>query len=168
MSAWQFVTIHWGGWQIHTPRLKIHTPLGTNSTPRAHAFISTLLILYLGKISHGVSEFFHDPCWTPYLQHFNAGSKFKSVEHRVRRSYSLSYTQIQHSRNARPIYQNNNPKASSQSLSDEVHTLFSFTDRKLMFAWSVKQKLLFLFFFGIRKAFEKVWRPPGDKLYSAA
>ena len=129
----------------HT-RLKIHAPLGTNSTPRAHVFISTLLILYLGKISHGVNEFFHDPCWTPYLQHFNAGSKFKSVEHRVRRSYSLSYTQIQHSRNARPIYQNNNPKASSQSLSDEVHTLFSFTDRKLMFAWSVKQKLLFLSF----------------------
>ena len=61
MSAWQFVTIHWGGDKF-TPRLKIHTPLGTNSTPRAHAFISTLLILYLGKISHGANEFFHDPC----------------------------------------------------------------------------------------------------------
>ena len=147
MSAWQFVTIHWGGDKFTPPRLKIHTPLGTNSTPPAHVFISTLLILYLGKISHGANEFFHDPCWTPYLQHFNAGSKFKSVEHRVRRSFSLSYTQIQHSRNARPIYQNNNPKASSQSLSDEVHTLLSFTDRKLMFAWSVKQKLLFFYCF---------------------
>ena len=62
-SAWQFVTIYWGGvTNSHTHPVKNTYPLGTNSTPRAHVFISTLLILYLGKISHGVSEFFHDPC----------------------------------------------------------------------------------------------------------
>ena len=63
MSAWQFVTIYWGGDKFtHTHLVKNTYPLGTNSTPRAHVFISTLLILYLGKISHGANEFFHDPC----------------------------------------------------------------------------------------------------------